>query len=410
MRRLVGTAAVVVLASTSLGQAQLASTDVTQWRGPNRDGVVQGFTAPQAWPEMLVKRWTVEVGTGYATPLVVGNRVFVFSRLGENETMTALDGGSGKVVWQQSYPAPFAMNPATKAHGPGPKSTPVYFNGRLYSIGMTGVVTAWDAASGKQVWQKPGTGVAMEYTSHSFSPLVDAGRVIFHVGGKDKGALTAFDLTTGDVRWSWAGDGPGYASPIVADLGGTRQIIVPTQAKLVSVDAATGALLWERPLVHQFSSNAITPIVYGQAVIVAGTGPLMEIAVARRGTQWTTEQVWENTDLPLRFTTAVLAGDTLFGMSGRNAGQYYAMDARSGKALWTSDGRQAAHASIARSGDLVLSLESDGELVVLRNSATGFEPLRRYKVSETETWAQPAFSGNRILVKDVMSLTLWTLN
>jgi len=410
MRRLVGTAAVVVLASTSLGQAQLASTDVTQWRGPNRDGVVQGFTAPQAWPEMLVKRWTVEVGTGYATPLVVGNRVFVFSRLGENETMTALDGGSGKVVWQQSYPAPFAMNPATKAHGPGPKSTPVYFNGRLYSIGMTGVVTAWDAASGKQVWQKPGTGVAMEYTSHSFSPLVDAGRVIFHVGGKDKGALTAFDLTTGDVRWSWAGDGPGYASPIVADLGGTRQIIVPTQAKLVSVDAATGALLWERPLVHQFSSNAITPIVYGQAVIVAGTGPLMEIAVARRGTQWTTEQVWENTDLPLRFTTAVLAGDTLFGMSGRNAGQYYAMDARSGKALWTSEGRQAAHASIARSGDLVLSLESDGELVVLRNSATGFEPLRRYKVSETETWAQPAFSGNRILVKDVMSLTLWTLN
>ena len=409
MRQLVVTAAVVV-AAASLGQAQRASTDVTQWRGPNRDGAVQGFTAPQAWPETLVKRWTVEVGTGYATPLVVGNRVFVFSRLGENETMTALDGDSGKTVWQQSYPAPFAMNPATKAHGPGPKSTPVYFNGRLYSIGMTGVVTAWDAASGKQVWQKPGTGVAMEYTSHSFSPLVEAGRVIFHVGGKDKGALTAFDLATGDVRWSWAGDGPGYASPIVANLGGTRQIVVPTQAKLVSVDAATGALLWERPLVHQFSSNAITPIVYGEAVIVAGTGPLMEIAVARRGTQWTTEQVWENTELPLRFTTAVLAGDTLFGMSGRNAGQYYAMDARSGKALWTSEGRQAAHASIAHLGDLVLSLESDGELVVLRKSATAFEPLRRYKVADTETWAQPAFSGNRILVKDVMSLTLWTLS
>jgi outer membrane protein assembly factor BamB len=410
MRELVATAAVVVLASASLGQAQRASADVTQWRGTNRDGAVQGFTAPQAWPETLVKRWTVEVGTGYATPLVVGNRVFVFSRLGENEAMTALDGDSGKVVWQQSYPAPFAMNPATKAHGPGPKSTPVYFNGRLYSIGMTGVVTAWDAASGKQVWQKPGTGVAMEYTSHSFSPLVEAGRVIFHVGGKDKGALTAFDLATGDVRWSWAGDGPGYASPIVANLGGTRQIIVPTQAKLVSVDAATGALLWERPLVHQFSSNAITPIVYGEAIIVAGTGPLMEIAVARRGPQWTTEQVWENTELPLRFTTAVLAGDTLFGMSGRNAGQYYAMDARSGKALWTSEGRQAAHASIAHSGDLVLSLESDGELVVLRKSATAFEPLRRYKVAETETWAQPAFSGNRILVKDVTSLTLWTLS
>ena len=186
MRRLVARVAVVVLASASPAQAQRASTDVTQWRGPNRDGVVQGFAAPQAWPETLVKRWNVEVGTGYATPLVVGDRVFVFSRLGENETMTALDGDSGKVAWQQSYAAPFAMNPATKAHGPGPKSTPVYFNGRLYSIGMTGVVTAWDAASGTQVWQKPGTGVAMEYTSHSFSPLVDGGRVIFHVGGRTR--------------------------------------------------------------------------------------------------------------------------------------------------------------------------------------------------------------------------------
>ena len=407
MRRVAVVCAVVVLASAS-GQAQRPSADVTQWRGPNRDGVIPGFTAPQAWPETLVKRWTVEVGTDYATPLVVGNRVFMFSRVGENETMTALDADSGKTVWQQGYAAPFTMNPATKAHGPGPKSTPVYFNGRLYSIGMTGVVTAWDAASGKQVWQKPGTGVAMEYTSHAFSPLVDGGRVIFHVGGKDKGALTAFDLATGDVRWSWAGDGPGYASPIVADLGGTRQIIVPTQAKLVGVDASTGTLLWERPLVHQFASNAITPIVYGQTVIVAGTGPLMEIAVTKQGTQWVTEQVWENAELPLRFTTAVLAGDTLFGMSGRNAGQYYAMDARSGKALWTSDGRQAAHASVARAGDLFLSLESDGELVVLRSTATAFEPLRRYKVAETETWAQPALSGNRIVVKDVTSLTLWT--
>ena len=165
------------------------------------------------------------------------------------------------------------------------------------------------------------------------------------------------------------------------------------------------------PAVHQFSSNAITPIVCGQTVIVAGTGPLMEIAVARRDTQWTTEQVWENAELPFRFTTAVLAGDTLFGISARNAGQYFAIDARSGKALWTSDGRQAGarlHRPLGRPSSL--SLESDGELVVLRNSATAFEPLRRYKVADTETWTQPAFSGNRIFVKDVTSLTLWTLN
>jgi len=409
MRRvLIG--ALCILALTSFGEAQRPSTDVTQWRGPARDGVVTGVPAPQTWPETLVQKWKVDVGTGYATPLVVGNRVYQFSRIGENETMTALDADSGKVTWQSGYAASFAMNPATKQHGPGPKSTPVFSGGRLYSIGMTGIVTAWDASTGKQLWQKPGSGPEMQYTTHAFSPLVDGDRVIFHVGGHDKGALTAFDLNTGTVRWSWTGDGPGYASPVVADLGGTRQVVVPTQTKIVGVDASSGALLWERPLVHQFVSNSITPVVNGQTVIVAGTGPLLAFVVARRGAEWTTEQLWENTELPLRFTTPVASGDVLFGLSGRNSGQYYAMDAKTGKTLWTSEGRQAAHASVARAGDVLFSLESDGELVVARTSPTAFEPIRRYTVATSETWAQPAISGNRVFVKDVTSLTLWTWN
>ena len=399
-------AAMLVLAS--LVQAQPPVTDVTQWRGPARDGAVPGLVVPAAWPEMLVQKWKLEIGAGYATPLLVGNRVYQFSRIGENETMTALDSDAGKVVWQAGYPATFTSNPATKAHGTGPKSTPVFFDGRLYSIGMTGTVTAWDAATGKQVWQKPGTGPDMQYTTHAFSPIVEGGRVIFHVGGHDKGALTAFDLNTGNVRWSWTGDGPGYASPIVADFDGVRQIITPTQTKIVGVDASTGALLWERPLVHQFVSNAITPIVTGSTVIVAGTGPLFAFNVARRDGKWATEQVWENTELPLRFTTPVVSGGMLFGLSGRNSGQYYAIDVKTGKTLWTSEGRQAAHASVARANDLLLSLESDGEFVIARSSPAAFEQVRRYKVADSETWAQPAVSGNRIVVKDVTSLTLWT--
>lgn len=400
--------AVTLTLASSAAIAQ--SGDVTQWRGAARDGVVTGFTVPATWPEALVKRWSIEIGTGYATPLVVGNRIYQFSRIGDNETMTAIDAASGTVIWQGGYPAAFEMNPATKAHGPGPKSTPVFFNGRLYSIGMSGIVTAWDAASGKPVWQKPGMGIPMEYTTHAFSPIVDAGRVIFHIGGKDKGALTAFDLVTGDPRWTWAGDGPGYASPVVATIGGTRQIVTPTQTKIVGVDAASGALLWERPLVHQFNSNSITPVINGDTVIVTGSGPTLAFVVAKRGGKWTTEQVWENADTTLRFTSPVASGDTLFGLAGRNAGQYYALDAKSGKTLWTSEGRQAQHASIARAGNIWFSLENDGELVVSRVSQTAFEPLKRYKVATTETWAQPALSGNRIVVKDVSSLTLWSVN
>jgi outer membrane protein assembly factor BamB len=123
---------------------------------------------PKAWPEKLTQKWKVEVGSGYATPLVVGNRIYQFSRQGEREVMTALDADTGKVLWQTGYDAPFTMHSATTTHGPGPKSTPAFANGRLFSIGMTGIVTAYDANSGKQVWQKPGTTPVPLYTTHAF--------------------------------------------------------------------------------------------------------------------------------------------------------------------------------------------------------------------------------------------------
>ena len=390
--------------------AQSPSPDYTQWRGANRDGAAAAFAEPKAWPESLTQRWKVEVGLGYATPLVVGNRIYLFSRQGGNEVMSALDAATGKVLWQTGYPAPFEMSNASARHGQGPKSTPVFANGRLYSIGMTGVVTAFNAESGKQLWQKPGSEIVPMYTSHSFSPVVDRGLVIFHVGGHDKGALTAFDVNTGAVKWSWNGDGPGYGSPIVVDLGGTRQVITITQGKLVGVDAATGSLLWERPFVSSNFTNSVTPVLYGQTLIMSNGGPVVAVTVTRKNNQWVTEHAWENADQPFRLSNAVIVGDMLFGLSMRNMGQYFGLDARTGKTLWTSEPRQAGNAAIVKAGNVLFSLEDDGELIVSRSSQTAFQPLRRYKVADTETWAQPAISGNRIFVKDVSSLTLWTLN
>ena len=161
----------------------------------------------------------------------MGNRVYLFSRQDDDEVMRAIDADSGNVVWRTAYPAPFTMNSAATPHGKGPKSTPVFSGGRLFAIGMTGIVTAFDAASGRQVWQKPGSSVVPEYTSHAFSPVVEDGTVIFHVGGHDQGALTAYDVNSGEVQWSWDGDGPGYGSPIVADFGGVRQVVTVTQAR-----------------------------------------------------------------------------------------------------------------------------------------------------------------------------------
>jgi len=392
-------------------EARQAATDVTQWRGANRDGAISGFTAPAAWPAQLTQRWKVDVGLGYATPIVVGNRVYVFSRQGEDEVMSALDAASGKVLWRTAYAAPFEMNSAAKVHGPGPKSTPVFFNGRLYAIGMTGAVTAFDAASGKQIWQKPAVSPVPMYTSHAFSPIIEGNTVIFHVGGHNKGALTAYDVNTGQVRWEWAGDGPGYGSPIVVDLGGVRQLVTITQGKLVGVNPATGALLWEQALVSPNFTNSITPVRVGDTIVAWGHGgPMTAFTIARNGGQWASKAAWEAPDLPGRMSNSVLDGDVMFGLTSRNMGQYYVMDAKSGKTLWSSEPRQGAQAALVRAGNILFSLENDGELIVFRTSRTGLEEMRRYKVADAETWAQPAISGNRIFVKDVSALTLWTLN
>ena len=402
---------VVCGASLSLSLQAQRPADWTQWRGPNRDGAAP-FTVPPAWPDKLTQKWKLEVGSGYATPIVVGNRVYVFARQGDNEVMMALDADTGKEVWKNAgYPAIYTMQSATVVHGPGPKSTPAFANGRLFTIGMTGVVTAWDANTGKQVWQKPGDTANMPmFTSHAFSPVVDRGLVIFHLGGNAGGAITAFDVNTGAEKWSWKGDGPGYGSPVLADIGGTRQVITITQKMLVALDAATGAVLWERAWASPNQTNSITPVVHGQNIIVAGNGdPTTEFAIARRDGKWVVDTVWRNEEIPMRMSNPVLLGDTLYGMSTRNSGQYFAVDAKSGKTLWLSEGRQAGNVAMATAGPVVLSLENDGELVVLRASQTGFEPLKRYKLADAETWTQGVYAGNRVLVKDVTSLALWTV-
>lgn len=406
--------AIILVAGLTTAYEAQGPSDVTQWRGPNRDGVVTGFTVPATWPEQLTQRWKVDVGLGYATPLVVGNRVYVFARQGEDEVMLGIDAASGKVLWKTGYPAPFEMNSSARLHGPGPKSTPVFANGRIYSIGMTGVVTAFDAATGKQIWQKPGSMPVPLYTSHAFSPIVDGGVVIFHVGGHEKGALTAFDLNTGAEKWSWNGDGPGYGSPIIADFGGVRQVVAITQGKLVGVDVATGALLWERPFASSNFTNSITPLRYGQTVVVWNNmGPMRAVNIVRREGKWAAEDAWTSEEPPNRLSNTVLNGDVMFGLTSRNMGQYYAVDMKTGKTLWTSEGRQAANVALTRVGNVMLSLENDGELVIFRASQAAFEPIKRYRVAPEEmysTWALPALSGNRILVKDWSTLALWTLN
>ena len=334
----------------------------------------------------------------------------MFSRQGDNEVLAAIDADTGARVWASTYPAPFTISAPAARHEKGPKSTPTFAGGKLFTLGMTNIVTAFDAATGRQLWQKPASSTQPLYHT-AMSPLVDRGLTIVHVGGHNQGALNAYDVNTGAVKWHWDGDGPGYGSPVAVDVDGTRQIVVFTQENLVGVSAATGTLLWKRPFSTSHTQNAITPILYNQTVIVSGLDKgVAAFRIVKKNGGWDTETVWENNEVSLYMANGVIVNDTLVSLSHKNSGQFFGLDAKTGKTVWTSAPRQATNAAITRAGNLLFVLKDDAELIVARLGPKGLETVRTYTVADSATWAEPTISGNRLFVKDVASLALWTLN
>ena len=200
--------------------AQTGGTDWPQWRGPQRNGEAT-LTAPATWPASLTKRWEVAAGAGHSSPVISGNRVVLHARDGEREVVRAIDLDTGRDVWRNDYAAPYTMNPAASRHGPGPKSTPVVGGGRVITFGISGILSAYDLATGKRLWRMDAPPVPPTYGT-AMSPVLDGNLLIAHVGGENKGALTAFDAATG----ACAGDGqvmvphtPRRSSPTSAAQG-----------------------------------------------------------------------------------------------------------------------------------------------------------------------------------------------
>ncbi len=240
------------------------------------------------------------------------------------------------------------------------------------------------------------------------SPLGDKDLIIVHPGSH--GPLTAFEAKTGNVKWTATGDGA-WASPIIVELGGIRQVVSMTQKSVISVAVADGSLLWEHPWKSSGTASAMTPIVCGDTLLIASQKmPVAALRPVQRDGKWQIEIVWENKDVSLFMSNPVLIGDTLHGMSEKSSGQFFAIDARTGKTLWLGQPREASNTAVVKAGELLFLLNDNAELIVARASRNGFEPLKRYTVADSATWAQPAISGARIFVKDVSTLTLWALN
>ena len=377
-----------------------------QWRGPGRDGSL-GALALTSWPAQLTRKWEVTVGSGHASPAVAGNRVIAFSREADREIVRALDLSSGRELWRADYPAAYAVNPAAAKHGPGPKATPAIAGGRVFTFGIAGVLSAFDLASGKLLWRTQPPKSLPEYGTAS-SPMVDGTSVIAHVGGLNNGAITAFDAAKGALRWQWTGDGPGYASPVVGTIGGVRQVVTLTQKLLVGLNASTGALLWQVPFSTEFNENAVTPIVRGDLVIFSGVNkPLTAIRIRREAAKWTASPVWTNDQLPLYMSSPVMVGGTLFGLTHRNRGQIFALDAATGRTLWTTKGRDGESASFVGNRSWLLVSTTNGELVIVQPDGGAYKEIRRYTIAGSAVWAHPAIAGRSIIIKDEGKVICW---
>ena len=396
-------AASVALCEFSVELRAQKELDYPQWRGTTRDGSASGFVEPGTWPAALKQRWKVDVGEGYATPLVIGDVVYVFTRREGQEVVTAIDATAGTERWHSGYTAAYTPSQPTKVHGSGPKATPLFLDGKLFTQGISGIVSAFDATTGRRLWQ------TREPAEHPFfsaasSPAGEGGLMLVHPGNYE--ALTAYDINDGTVRWV-TGDGGFFMSPLIATLEGTRQVVTVTQGGVIGVSIPDGRVLW-RYTWSGGGNGGSMPVVHGQTIIVSGAG-VAAIKPTYRGGTWAAETVWETKDVATYLANPVVIGDTLFGFSTRNSGQFYAIDARDGNVLWLGPPREATNSAVVKAGNVLFFLNDDGELIVARASRDSFQVVARYMVSEAATWAQPAISGNRIFVKDSQALTLWTI-
>lgn len=410
--------------------------DWSQWMGANRDAKVTGFVAPSRWPKELKKQWSTTIGNGVATPSLVGNRLYVFARQGDNEVTRCLDAETGKEIWQDKYAAESARGPS--GGFPGPRSSPTVADGRVIVYGVSGKLSCLDAASGKVLWRNDepeSNSLPRFYTSSS--PIVIAGLCIAQRGGEDNGSTVAYNLADGIPKWTWKGPGTAYASPMLLKVGGTDAVVMETDESIVALNAMDGKLLWETPyVVSGRGYNAATPIVDGQTMIITGSNRgAKAMAIEVDSSKLAAKELWSNSDSSVQYNTPVLKNGKLFGLSASDV--LFCIDTKSGKTTWSAPVNEAAQAappppadggkgkqggkggrggggragygSIVDAGAVLFTLTPAGELGVIEPNGEKLVRLAKYKVADGQTYAYPVIAGKRIYIKDGESVTLYTL-
>lgn len=395
----------VLLVCLLLAGVALAAADWPQYLGPQRNGVYTGPPLASSWPAGGPRKvWEKKIGQGFAGPVVAGDRLILFHRVGREEVVDAFDARTGDVRWHYAYPTNYRDD---FGFDEGPRAVPVVTNNRVFTFGAEGQLHAIDLATGKKIWSVDATrrfNVRKGFFGAAGSPLVEEGRVIANIGGTDgdKGAgIVAFNADTGAVLWTATSHEAGYSSPVGATLGGKRVAVFLTRRGLVGLDPASGSVLFEKMWRSRSASsvNAATPLVVGDLIFISAAYETGATVMRLQGNElkelWASDEVMSN-----HYATSVSANGFLYGFHGRQeyGPSLRAVELNTGKVLWNVDRFKAGTVTLA--GDRLVILRESGELMIATATPQAFKPLAEAKILPATIRATPALSDGFLYVRN----------
>jgi len=393
------------LSCLMLAGVAVAAADWPQFLGPQRNGVYAGPPLATSWPAGGPRKvWEKHVGQGFAGPVVAGDRLILFHRVGREEVVDALDAKTGAPRWHFAYPTAYRDD---FGFDEGPRAVPVVSGNRVYTFGAEGRLQALDLATGRPIWNvdtRMRFNVRKGFFGAAGSPLVEDGRVLANVGGTDgtKGAgIVAFDAESGAVMWTATNHEASYSSPVGATFGGKRTAVFFTRSGLVGLDPSNGSILFQRMWRSRSASsvNAATPLVIGDLIFISATYETGAAVVRVQGSElkelWSSDEVLSN-----HYATSVHANGYLYGFHGRQEfnPSFRAVELATGTVKWSVDKFHAGTVTLA--GDKLLILRETGELILAAATPQKFQPLAQAQILPPTIRATPAVSDGFLYIRN----------
>ncbi len=381
-----------------VSQASVAIDSATtpEWpgfRGPGRDSVITGTHFATDWttspPQEL---WRRPIGPGWSSFAVHGDLIYTQEQRGEDEVVACYRLSSGEPVWRHNDTARFWES----VGGAGPRGTPTLHDGRVFTMGATGIVNVLDAADGSVIWSRnAATDTEAETPGWGFasSPLVHGDLVLVAASSQ----LAAYDLASGELRWSQSAGGAGYSSPHLATLDGVEQILQLNGDGILAVAPADGTLLWKHdwpgyPIVQPtFTAN-------GDLLIsVSDRSGLRRLTVDATEDGWAVEERWTSIGLKPYFNDLVVHKGHAYGFDGTILA---AIDVEDGERQWKGGRYGGGQLVLLADQDLLLVLSEKGELALVSATADQFTEVARVPAIEGKTWNHPVLVDDVLLVRN----------